>query len=90
MPGGTFSRVEAGARGSGTRVCVWPGPVPAASISPVSGPAGSPTERFTVVPADEAANPVGGAGGARVELTVIPTTLDGPLIPWALRAKTRR
>ena len=64
--------------------------MPAASTRPVSGPAGSPTERFTVVPADDAANPVGGAGGPSVELTAIPTTLDGALMPWALRAKTRR
>jgi hypothetical protein len=69
------------ASGIGTTACVCPGAVPAARTSPVNGPAGRPTEKLTVVPDDEATRPVGGAGGANVELTVTPTTLDGALKP---------
>ncbi len=38
---------------------VWPGTIPAAKTRPVSGPAGRPTEKLTVVPDEEAMRPVG-------------------------------
>ena len=78
------------ASGIGTTACVCPGASPAARTSPVSGPAGRLTAKLTVVPAELATRPVGGAGGASVELTATPTTFEGALTPCALRANTRR